>query len=958
MKKALLLCVMILVLFANSKLIANDWTIVQTYSIPGKASGLAWDGTFLYYGIYGANGANVYRFDPSTSTATLLFSNPAIGDSYGMTYDGQHLWIIDRASTGNAYAMQISLTGSILQQFTLPQQYMSGIAWDNGAFWAASYHPNPGWIYKLSSTGVVQSQIIPPMEQTWDLAMENEHLWLVDYNGNMIFKLNQQGTVLESHPSITQRPSGIVHDGQFLWYVAGPLSGLSTLYKVNPGGSGTPSVTVVPTNIQFGDVLTGQSHSKTFTVSNTGSGLLSFSFQQASQASNVVLPTGNFTLNPAQSNDFTATWTPTETGPMSAAAALISNDPLQPIITINFTGNAFTSTPYIVANPMSIDFESIRVQSTRFKRITLTNQGQETLSIQQISISEPGFYTQLPFLLPLNLAASGSASFDVWYYPQLAGTHQSNILIYSNATGQSPLVIPLSGQSITTELALGDVVWDVSLPPSSDNSPKAIHWIPDITGDTRPEVVIASEDNIIRCFNGNASGTGQVIWEREIYAGSLYQQQAIALGGDIDSDGIPDLVVGTAWGDRSVIAINSRTGEIMWKFQTNQFGQGGWVYQVDARNDFNGDGFPDVLAASGNDQFGTGPRRVLCLNGRTGQMIWNYAFTGPVFAVQSIADVTGDGVPEVFAAGSNNGESQGRVALINGANGTLIWDYLTSGSSVWAIAQLDDLNNDGKPELAAGTFNGNIYIFDAAGGAVLAHTSIGNNIITRLVRMDDVNGDGKADLAPGSSGFAATVLSGTNLEPLWSTTLPDKPWNIARIPDLNGDGINDLAVGLLYQNNFVYALDGQNGNILFSAPYGQAIDALTTVPDLTFDNSWEIVAGGRQGKVVVYAGGPVEITNIWAADNQNSTLSAQPNPFKDYTRIIAEISEGETLNLKIFSVAGEMVWNKMYSGVQGEKVEIIWDGTNNQGKRLDAGVYILQISGKNHRKSLKLFHVK
>ncbi|MBM3436881.1 MAG: hypothetical protein FJY07_11765, partial [Bacteroidetes bacterium] len=30
----------------------KDWSIVATYTIPGKASGLAWDGAFLYFGIY------------------------------------------------------------------------------------------------------------------------------------------------------------------------------------------------------------------------------------------------------------------------------------------------------------------------------------------------------------------------------------------------------------------------------------------------------------------------------------------------------------------------------------------------------------------------------------------------------------------------------------------------------------------------------------------------------------------------------------------------------------------------------------------------------------------------------------------------------------------------------------------------------------------------------------------
>jgi len=50
----------------------STWTIVASYSIPGKASGLAWDGTYLYFGIYGANGQNVYQFNPSTGSNSLL----------------------------------------------------------------------------------------------------------------------------------------------------------------------------------------------------------------------------------------------------------------------------------------------------------------------------------------------------------------------------------------------------------------------------------------------------------------------------------------------------------------------------------------------------------------------------------------------------------------------------------------------------------------------------------------------------------------------------------------------------------------------------------------------------------------------------------------------------------------------------------------------------------------------
>lgn len=931
------------------------WTIEQTYTIPGKASGLAWDGTYLYYGIYGSGGSNIYRFDPGTSQATQLFSVAGVSNSYGMTYDGNSLWIIDRGTTGNSYALNISMTGAILGQFTLPQQYMSGIAWDNGSFWVASYYPDPGWIYKVNPQGTVIQQFVPPMTQTWDLARDGSELWVVDYNANMIFKTDLSGNVLASYPSITQRPAGIVHTGTHLWYVAGPLSANSTLYKVNPGGTGTPQAIVMPTTVQFGDALIGQSYTKNIDVTNSGTGTLNFSFQQPPPATNLSLPTGNFSLSSGQSASYISIWTPTETGPLNTTASIISNDPINPTITIQFTGQAYTAAPSITVNPASVDFGTIMAMASKLQRISVANLGQATLTINNFLNTSPWFYFRFPSDFPINVEPGQSIIFEAWFFPHFAGDFQSMLSIYSNAPGQSPLLIPLSGQAIPKVHTLGSIVWDINLPPATDNSPKAIQWIQDITGDNRPEIVVASEDNYIRCFNGNASGTSQVLWEQNIYAGSIYQQQAITLGGDIDGDGIADLVVGTAWGDRSLAAINSRTGTIIWKFQTNQYGLGGWVYQVDARKDYNGDGFPDVLASSGNDQNGTGPKRVFCLNGINGQMIWNYAFTGPVISVISIPDVTGDGQPDVFAGGSNNGQSQGRVALINGATGFLTWDFLTTGTSVWGLAQLDDLNSDGKPELAAGTFNGVIYIFNAANGAIIAQTSVGNNIITRLARMEDVNGDGKADLTLGYSGSLAMVLNGTNLQLIWTYQLQDKPWNVAPIPDVSGDGINDLVVGLLYQNNHVYVFDGTNGSTLFTTPYPQAVDAIACIPDLTFDNSWEFVAGGRNGKVTVYAGGPVELTGINQPMQSFTNLKAFPNPFRDQTSIEYLPANAGKVTFIVFDLNGKVVWKDTYETDGEQPIRLHWDGLDNRNTRLKPSVYILEASEGSNRKRLKLF---
>ena len=62
---------------------SEEWTILASWSIPGQASGLAWDGTYFYFGIYGANGDEVYKFDPSNGSSELLFDSPSVVISTG-----------------------------------------------------------------------------------------------------------------------------------------------------------------------------------------------------------------------------------------------------------------------------------------------------------------------------------------------------------------------------------------------------------------------------------------------------------------------------------------------------------------------------------------------------------------------------------------------------------------------------------------------------------------------------------------------------------------------------------------------------------------------------------------------------------------------------------------------------------------------------------------------------------
>lgn len=926
---------------------SQNWTILETYTVAGKASGLAWDGTYLYFGIYGSNGDKVYRFDPINGTHQLQFSNPTIGDSYGMTYDGQHLWIIDRGSSGPSFALQLDLSGNIVSQFTLPDQYMSGIAYDNGDFWVNTYYPDPGLVYKVDNTGTILQQFVPPHDQPWDICLQGDDLWIVDYNASKISKVDQNGVILESHDAQNQRPAGIVFDGTYIWYVDGPLGSNSTLYKVDPGGAGTPVINIPVTNHDFGNVTVGNTATWNLIVNSTGTAPLevtSINFPPNSPVTSpasfpVVIPAGDFTTIPV-------VFEPQTSGPLNASANVISNDPVNSSVTLTYSGFGVIDGPNIHLPVTSYDYGTIRTNATKRWTMEVQNTGNTTLTISSIEIDDPNFYVEDNVGLPINLAPLGVVNFNVWFWPSEGVAYEATLSIESNDVAQSPFLVELEGVAVDGEFDIGDHLWDYEISDGFDNSPKAIHYIPDINGDGIDDIIICSEDNHVRVFNGNASGLGQILWEREIYSGNIYQQSALTLIEDINEDGYKDVIVGTTGGDRSIVALSGRTGEILWKYQTNVYGGGGWVYAVDTPFDYNGDDFPDVLAVSGDDGQNTGPRRVHCLNGKTGSPIWESFLGAAGFAVIGVEDFTGDGIPDVIAGGDDPATSNGRVVGISGSNGGIQWTFPVSGISVFAVEVLDDISGDGIPDVIAGTFNGNYYLLNPVNGSVIHQNSLGNNLINKFIRIDDVNGDGYADIMPGKSGSVAMIISGYDGSQIWTKTLSDQSWNVARIPDVSGDNINDVVVGTLYQNNRVYFLDGTDGTDLFSEVYGEAVDAIGVLPDITGDGSWEMVAGGRDGKVICYSGGLdtwVGIPDDKISESDYRFVSCYPNPFTEETTLTINLPFASKMHINIYDISGTIIWSSPEKKYEQGTHKMKWKATNNAGSRLRLGIYIYEV---------------
>lgn len=851
------------------------WTILATYQIPEGASGLAWDGTNIYFGIYGTAGSNVYRMNPTTGAYSLQCTGPQ-GDAYGLTFDGTDLWTTDHPSSSQpAKAMEFSLSGTAGAQFNLPATYMSGIAYDNGNFWVTRYYPDPGTVYKVSNTGTVLKQFTAPGDQPWDLCMAGASLWIADYWADMLYQVDTTaGALLDSHAAEDIDPAGIVWDGTYLWYCDnGASNSFDKIYKIDLSGVGTPDIEVPVTSYSFGSVILNTTATWYCVVQNLGTANLvldSLSIQSSPYiTSPAVFP---ITIAPAAVDTIPFEFQPLVIGALAANATIYCNDLITGTVALTMTGFGVNSGPDATPLQTAHNYGNVRVRSYPLWTFDIQNTGTAALSITGITSTDPNFTIDDRLVFPINVDPLDTTKVPVWFFPQSPAIYKTTLTISSNDP-TSPYQFDIEGTAVIQSLSLGDTLWSYTITTGIDPSPKAIMPIADINGDAIPDVIVCSEDYRVRAFNGNASGSGDVIWEHVISGGPIYNQNSLTVIPDIDEDTYPDVVIGSSWGGRFIRAISGRMGTTIWTHSTTNYGSGGGIYQVDARFDFNNDGSLDVLAATGDDGDDTGPKRVYCLNGLTGVVIWECPLGGPVFSVIGVSDFNSDGRPDVLAGASNAPETQGFAYGINGVTGAVIWSYPVPGSSVWALEQLGDVNSDGTADVMIGDFSisvGGIYILNARTGGMLYQLP-GIGSMLNLEPIGDINADGYLDIMPAHAGTTSYAISGKDCSVIWAVPLADKPWCVSATNDLDADGHNDVVFGTLYTNNYVYFTSAKDGNTMMSVPYSSPIDAIHSIPDVVGDVSWEMLAGGRMGELVCLSGGTAASPNLapYQASNPN-----------------------------------------------------------------------------------------
>ncbi len=372
---------------------------------------------------------------------------------------------------------------------------------------------------------------------------------------------------------------------------------------------------------------------------------------------------------------------------------------------------------------------------------------------------------------------------------------------------------------------------------------------------------------------------------------------AISGGGDIDGDGVGDLVMTSGW--KLVHVVSGKDGRLLQILPAPGAGQ---VTAVCATTDINQDGYGDLLL--GDDNANNSAGLVQLLSGRDFSVL--HAAVGDDVVdqlgttVAMLGDLDGDGRADYAAGATQHSQiwsDPGYIRTFSGQDGAALWtvhgDY-PSGEVGWSgmgteLAGTSDLDGDGLADMVAGMpghslsvglWTGLARAYSGADGATLHSIpgSFGCQLFgSSVAGLRDLDGDGHAEFAAGAPTDYPIFCGGPGLVSVRSGSTGAELFTcvgasggklgatVASTKDVDGDSVPDILSAEPFTAS-VKVYSGSGGAQLMSAPVAGYYPDVVVVGDLDGDGLDEFLASDPYASSAGWGTGAVSLHSLATLD--------------------------------------------------------------------------------------------